>query len=152
MSNYQLGPIWLDFWPGLRVQFRPVSPSAQLASRRAVRGVLSDAEDAQGLEAYEDAAGALERAIVKAGIVAWEGIDAPVSPEAVDLFVQDAVLMKRANELYVAPYLARDAEKNVSAVSPSGNSVGRTAAKPSAKTAPRSARPALTKSKPRKPK
>ncbi len=117
-------PFWIDLLPGVRVQFRPHTVAARLSARRSaareykIEGAIQD----------ERAAEAYTTALAGAAIVAWEGVgDAngkPVepSPENVALFLADPDCWDSVDRLYVAPILAEDAEKNVSAPLPNGRS------------------------------
>jgi hypothetical protein len=107
-------PFWLDLLPGVRVQFRPISVAAILVARAAAAEVLraggEDAEIRAGL--------AFTRALARSGIAAWDGIgDAegrPVepSPETIDAALELWPVFDAVDQLYVAPAIAQDAEKN----------------------------------------
>lgn len=107
-------PFWLDLLPGVRIQFRPVSVAAILCARATAAEVLrADGEDAE-----VKAGLAFTRSLAHSGIAAWQGIgDAeanPVDPtsERIDQALELWPVFDAIDRLYVAPAIARDAEKN----------------------------------------
>jgi hypothetical protein len=85
-------------------------------------------------------------ALARRAIVNWEGVGnessavIAVSPEGIDALLSLWPIFEAFNLLYVSPGMLLDAEKNGSAPSPTGTSVGATATarpvKRSARTAP----------------
>jgi hypothetical protein len=108
-------PFWLDLFPGVRVQFRPITVAAILLARTAAADVLSVGGD----DAMVKAGCAFTRSLAHSGIAAWEGIgDAdgnPVEPrkETIDAALEVWSLFDAIDRLYVGPALLQDAEKNV---------------------------------------
>ncbi|MGE7417826.1 hypothetical protein [Methylobacterium tarhaniae] len=117
---------WLDVLPGVRIRFKPITVASMLVAREAVGKVFRD-EDQDDVGARANIA--LVRELARRGIVEWEGIgDAEGQPlsvtrEAVDLLMENWPAYDQIDNLYVAPALARDAEKNVSSNSSAGTSV-----------------------------
>lgn len=95
----------------------------------------------------------LSKAIARAVIESWEGIEdpdgspAPVTPDRIDAFMDVPEIYNRFTEVYLARWLVVQYEKNASAPSPTGTSA---AAKPIARRARGSAKPAPAKRTPRK--
>ena len=130
-------PRWLDLGHGVRLSVAPLTTALMVASR-------SDAV----VEALPDNASNEERALVFAkalarrAVLAWDGIgDAdgnPIepSPEAIDALLEVWPIFEAFQAIYVSKGLLLDAEKNVSAPSPTGTSAGATAtARPARKPA-----------------
>ncbi len=158
---YQIAPpepFWLDFAEGVRVRFRPVSRTSVRAARRAVRETFLGVEDdaRESTEVMESAGSDFAASLIARGIIEFEGIAGPdgealqATPEGIECFLSDPVLMDWADEVYVGPYVEKEAEKNGYALSRNGTSAGAIAGKPSAKTARPSAKSAPTKSTPPK--
>ncbi|MGI4879906.1 MAG: hypothetical protein ACRYG4_20720 [Janthinobacterium lividum] len=111
--------------PGVRVRFAPIGIKAVRAGRAAVRAAFAEAA-----EDMEGAGDAMSLELLRRGIVEWEGIGnadgEPVtaSPAMIELFLADPDSYEAADAAYVLPWARRDAEKNVSAPSPSGTSAG----------------------------
>ncbi|SEP21383.1 hypothetical protein SAMN04487843_108206 [Methylobacterium sp. ap11] len=118
-------PFWLDVLPGVRIRFRPITVASMLVAREAV-GKVFRGEDQDDVGARANIA--LVRELTRRGIMEWEGIgDAdgqplPVTREAVDLLMENWPAYDAIDTLYVAPALARDAEKNASSSSSGGTS------------------------------
>jgi hypothetical protein len=132
---------WLDLALGVRVKVEPLTTAIMVAARTdpAVRSLPPGTPD-------EEIAVAFAKAIAARAIVEWEGVgDAegapiPVSPEAFDALLELWPIFEKFQTAYVARGLELEAEKNVSAPSPTGSSAGaRVTAKP-AKGAARTAR------------
>lgn len=93
------------------------------------------------------------KAIARAVIVEWEGIEdpdgkpAPVTPDRIDALLDHAALYDAFTAKYLARWLTVQAEKNDSAPSPAGTSA---AARPTARRAQGSAKSARAKSTNRK--
>ncbi len=152
-------PEWLDIMPGVRILFAPIGMKAVRAAREAVREILGQqADDLIG------AGDALSRALIARGILGWEGVgdregnELPVTPEAIELFLDDPTAFEAADDAYVRPWAKRDMEKNASAGSANGTGAAETPAgnivhsraKRKPKGAVPSARTAKTSPKPRK--
>lgn len=144
-------PDWLDMVPGVRVQFAPVTPKAARAAKLAARAVLL----AGG--SNDDAGDAFSCELIQRGIRDWEGIgDAQgvalaVTPDAIELFLEEPALFEAADAKYVLPWVAEDAEKNGLSLSQNGTSGAKTAVEPIAATAPKPVKNARTSSTSRKP-
>ncbi len=121
-------PRWHDLAPGVRVQLRPLTTALMVAAR-------SDPE----LEAVPDGTSDETRALIFAKALArravldWEGVgdaDGKViapSPEAIDALLEIWPIFEAFQLVYVSKGLLLEHEKNVSAPSPTGVSVGATA-------------------------
>ena len=150
MHNIQTEPFWLDIMPGVRVLFAPITRSAVRDARLAAGEALVEAGDAPKAAAL--AGDAFSEALLRAGLRGWEGIGddegVPLgfSSEAVSLVLSEPILFEAVDRAYVGPFVSRDQEKNVSAPSPNGSSAGATGGRPTAPTAPASARTVPAKS------
>jgi hypothetical protein len=141
------GPVWEELIPAIgdrpavRVLFAPVSAKALRHARKAVAEILrGDAPDKM-----DDAGDAFTAALIRAGILDWEGIgneqDEPIKPTpdyeildpasgevvgiepgTISAFLAEPRLVEAADRKYVLPWTRADAEKNGSAPSPSGTS------------------------------
>jgi hypothetical protein len=145
-------PEWLALFPGVRARFAPIGKKAIRAAKTAAAAVL--AQDPQDVEGAGDAFSA---ELIRAGLLGWEGIaDATgeqalaFDPAGLEVFLGDPALFEAADEAYVGPYVARQAEKNGYALSPAGTSAGATPDKATAATAGKPAPTARTKSTPRR--
>lgn len=167
----QVGLEWLPVIGG-RVQFAPIDRPLVRRARRAALKVLgrdthgptvSDGEDIV-LE-MEDLGDALSCAMILEGAKDWEGgmqevegefVPLPFSRDALADMLADPVYFDALDTAYVLPYVMREREKNVSAVSPNGtgeaataeNGTASTVATPKPKVGAKRAR---TASKSRKP-
>ncbi len=133
-------PRWHDLAPGVRVQLRPLTTALMVATRSdpAVETVPEEASDEER---------AFAKALARRAVLAWEGIgDADgnaiePSPESIDALLDVWPIFEAFQLTYVSKGLLLEQEKNVSALSPNGPSVGVTdTAKPAkrrAKTARR---------------
>ena len=143
MIRLQLSPDpqWLDLGHGVRLQLLPLTTALMVATR-------SDPE-IQSLEAEasnDTRAAVFAAALARRAVVDWQGVGdedgavIAVSPEGIDALLSLWPIFEAFNLLYVSPGLLLDAEKNASAPSPTGTSVGATAtarpAAPNARTAP----------------
>jgi hypothetical protein len=121
-------PRWLDLGHGVRLHVSPLTTALMVASR-------SDA----AVEALPEAASDEERALVFAKAIArravneWEGVGdadgspAPLTPAGIDALLEVWPIFEAFQAVYVSKGLLLDAEKNVSAPSPTGTSAGATA-------------------------
>jgi hypothetical protein len=133
-------PRWLDLGHGVRIRLAPLTTALMVAAR-ADLAVAALPETA----APEALALAMAKALARRAVLDWEGVgDAAgdplvVSPEGVDALLDVWPVFEAFQTGYVAKGLILDAEKNASAPSPTGASVGAT---PTARPARRSARTA----------
>lgn len=133
--------------PGVRVQCgkitRPMKRRAQAEAAKLLPAAESDGSPLDPLDAA-DAGDAYTASIIRQGIIAWAGIgDADgkvlaVSPEAIELFIDDEDLFRAADREYVTPNVLADVEKNGLSASPNGIGAAATQA---SDTATLSARP-----------
>jgi hypothetical protein len=130
-------PRWLDLGHGVRLHAATLTTALMVAARNDV-----------AVEALPDAASDEERALVFAKAIArravtdWDGVgDAdgtplPVTTEGIDALLDVWPIFEAFQANYVAGGLLLDAEKNVSAPSPTGTSAGATVtARPARKRA-----------------
>ncbi len=138
--NLTATPQWLDLAPGLRLLVGPLT-TALMVSARADMAIESLPETAT----TEELALAMAKAVARRAILDWEGVGdtdgnaVPVSPEGIDGLLEIWPVFEAFQTLYVAKGLILDAEKNVSAPSPSGPSAGVIGIAPPAKRAARTA-------------
>ena len=116
---------WLDLAPGLRLLVGPLT-TALMVSSRADPAIEALPEGAS----QEAMALAMAKAVARRAVLDWEGVgDAmgtivPVTPEGIDALLEIWPVFEAFQTMYVAKGLILDAEKNVSAPSPTGPSVG----------------------------
>ena len=134
-------PQWLDFAHGVRLQLLPLTTALMVATRSdpAVLDLDPDASN-------DSRAAVFAAALARRAVVDWEGVgDAggtaiALTPEGIDALLSLWPIFEAFNLLYVSRGMLLDAEKNVSAPSPTGTSAGAPAtarpAKRSARTAP----------------
>lgn len=130
--------------PAVRVLFAPVGAKALRLARRAVAEVLRSGV----ADANEMAGDAFTEAMLRAGMLEWDGIGdddrnpiqptpdvdifdgegnvVGVTPGTVSAFLAEPRLVEAADREYVLPWARRDAEKNGYALSRSGTSAGAT--------------------------
>ena len=120
-------PQWLDLGHGVRLKLLPLTTALMVATR-------SDPE-VQDLdpEASNDARAAIfAGALARRAVVDWEGVCDPdgnpikVSPDGIDALLSLWPIFEAFNLHYVSCGMLLDAEKNASALSPTGTSVGAT--------------------------
>ena len=133
-------PRWHDLAPGVRVRLRPLTTALMVATR-------SDPEVETVPDGTSDEERALifAKAVARRAVLAWDGVgDAggdviDPSPKAIDALLDIWPIFEAFQLVYVSKGLLLEQEKNVSALSPTGVSVGATAtarpARKSAKTA-----------------
>ena len=121
-------PQWLDLGQGVRLKLLPLTTALMVATRS--DPAVQDLDP----EASNDARAAIfAGALARRAVVEWEGVgDAdgnvlPVSPEGIDALLALWPIFEAFNLRYVSRGMLLDAEKNVSAPSPTGTSVGATA-------------------------
>jgi hypothetical protein len=116
-------PQWIDLAPGLRLLVGPLT-TALMVSARADPAIEALSEGAS----QEALALAMAKAVARRAVLDWEGVgdDAgnivPVTPEGIDALLEIWPIFEAFQTMYVAKGLILDAEKNVSAPSPSGPS------------------------------
>ncbi len=132
--NLTATPQWLDLAPGLRLLVGPLT-TALMVSARADPAIEALPEGAT----QEELALAMAKAVARRAVLDWEGVgdDAgnivPVSPDGIDALLEIWPVFEAFQTKYVARGLILDAEKNVSAPSPTGPSAGATDTAPRAK-------------------
>ena len=131
--NLTATPQWLDLAPGLRLLVGPLT-TALMVSARADMAIESLPETAS----TEELALAMAKAVARRAILDWEGVGdengsvVAVTPEGIDALLEIWPVFEAFQTKYVAQGLILDAEKNVSAPSPSGPSAGATGIAPHA--------------------
>ena len=126
--NLTATPQWLDLAPGLRLLVGPLT-TALMVSARADMAIESLPETAS----TEELALAMAKAVARRAILDWEGVGdedgnfVAVTPEGIDALLEIWPVFEAFQTGFVAKGLILDAEKNVSAPSPSGPSAGATA-------------------------
>ena len=121
--NLTATPEWLDLAPGLRLLVGPLT-TALMVSARADPAIEALPEGAS----QEALALAMAKAVARRAVLDWQGVgdDAgnivPVSPEGIDALLEIWPIFEAFQTMYVAKGLILDAEKNVSAPSPTGPS------------------------------
>ena len=137
--NLNATPEWLSLAPGLHLQVAPLT-TALMVSARADPAIETLPENAS----QEQMALTMAKAVARRAVLDWEGVgddagDAiQVSPEGIDALLNIWPVFEAFQTQYVARGLMLDAEKNVSAPSPTGPSAAAT------DTAPPVPAPALT--------
>jgi hypothetical protein len=125
--NLTAAPEWLDLAPSLRLLVGPLT-TALMVSARADPAIEALPEGAS----QEALALAMAKAVARRAVLDWEGVgdDAGnvvhVTPEGIDALLEIWPVFEAFQTQYVAKGLILDAEKNVSAPSPSGPSAGAT--------------------------
>ena len=137
-------PGWLDLGHGVRVLVEPMGTAMMIAARRdpAIAALGDGIEELNN----DDLALVMAKAVARIAIKDWEGVgDADgnplsVTPERIDALLEVWPLFEAFQTRYINSGFLLDAEKNVSPLSPDGNSAGAvTIAKP-AKARARTAR------------
>ena len=134
-------PRWHELAPGVRVQLRPLTTALKVATRSDpdVEAVTDETSD-------ETRALIFAKALARRAVLNWEGVgdaDGNVinpSPEAIDALLDIWPIFEAFQLVYVSKGLLLEQEKNVSAPSPSGPSVGATATARPARKAAKTAR------------
>ncbi|MGA0595398.1 hypothetical protein [Enterovirga sp. CN4-39] len=115
-------PFWIDLLPGVRVQVRPISAAMMLVARAAAGDAFRSADR----DSVHYANAAMTVSLAHQGIVAWEGIGdaegAPlqVTPENIDLLLDEWPAFQALDDGYTRPALVAADEKNGSRPSPNG--------------------------------
>ena len=140
--NLTAAPEWLDLAPGLRLLVGPLTTALMVAAR------ADPAIEALPEGAMQEAlALAMAKAVARRAVLDWEGVgDAmgtivPVTPEGIDALLEIWPVFEAFQTMYVAKGLILDAEKNVSAPSPTGPSAVATDTARPARTPVRTALP-----------
>ncbi len=130
-------PRWHDLAPGVRVRLRPLTTALMVATRSD-----PEVEAVQDTTSDETRALIFAKALARRAVLDWEGVgDAEgkaidPSSEAIDALLDIWPNFEAFQLVYVSKALLLEQEKNVSAPSPSGPSVGATAtARPARKAA-----------------
>jgi hypothetical protein len=138
--NLTATPQWLDLAPGLRLLVGPLT-TALMVSARADMASENLPEAASTVELVL----ALAHAVARRAILDWEGVGdedgnvIAVTPEGIDALLEIWPVFEAFQTGYVAKGLILDAEKNVSAPSPSGPSAGASGIAPHARARARTA-------------
>ena len=138
--NLTATPQWLILAPGLRLLVGPLT-TALMVSARADMAIESLSDTAT----TEELALAMAKAVARRAILDWVGVGdedgnvVAVTPEGIDALLEIWPVFEAFQTGYVAKGLILDAEKNVSAPSPSGPSAGATGIAPPVKRAARTA-------------
>ena len=138
--NMTAKPQWLELAPGLRLLVGPLT-TALMVSARADPAIEAMPEGAT----QEELALAMAKAVARRAVLDWEGVgdDAgnivTVTPEGIGALLEIWPVFEAFQTEYVARGLILDAEKNVSAPSPSGPSAGATGIAPPARGRARTA-------------
>ena len=125
--NLTATPQWLDLAPGLRLLVGPLT-TALMVSARADPAIEALPEGAT----QEALALTMAKAVARRAVLDWEGVGdeagniVPVTPEGIDALLEIWPVFEAFQTGYVGKGLILDAEKNVSAPSPSGPSAGAT--------------------------
>jgi len=134
--NLTAAPQWLNLAPGLRLLVGPLT-TALMVSARADTAIEALPDTAS----TEELALAMAKAAARRSILDWEGVGdedgnvVAVTPEGVDALLEIWPVFEAFQTSYVAKGLILDAEKNVSALSPSGPSAAATGIAPPVKRA-----------------
>ncbi|PRY23530.1 hypothetical protein CLV78_10419 [Aliiruegeria haliotis] len=120
-------PRWHDLAPGVRLQLRPLTTALMVATRSDpdVEAVHEEASD-------EERAVAFAKALARRAVLVWEGVgDADgnaiePSSDAIDALLDIWPIFEAFQLTYVSKGLLLEQEKNASALSPNGPSVGAT--------------------------
>ena len=140
--NLSPEPQWFELGHGVRLKLLPLTTALMVATRSdpAVQDLDADASN-------DTRAAVFATALARRAVVDWDGVgDAegnvlPVTPEGIDALLSLWPIFEAFNLLYVSRGMLLDAEKNGSAPSPTGTSVGAKAtarpAEVSVPTAPR---------------
>jgi hypothetical protein len=124
-------PFWLDLADGVRLQVRPITTPAYAMIQAQAEKVFDDwaanRAEVEGLDpADEPVRRGLMRALMIKGlalyaVIAWEGIDAPVTDDTVAAFIDGHPLLAALfYHRYLAPLEERAAEGNASGPAPHG--------------------------------
>ena len=139
--NLAREPYWLDLGLGVRVHVEPLTTALMVAARSD-----PDVRDLPEGAADDAIAVIFARAIAQRAVLDWEGVgDAdgnptPVTPKGIAALLDIWPIFEKFQMGYVAKGLELEAEKNVSAPSPTGSMAGAKAIAPRARKAAKTAR------------
>ena len=134
-------PQWFELGHGVRLLLLPLTTALMVATRSdpAVQDLNAEASN-------DTRAAVFATALARRAVVDWEGVgdaegnELPATPEGIDALLSLWPIFEAFNLHYVSRGMLLDAEKNGSAPSPTGTSVGATAiarpVKRSVRTAP----------------
>ena len=136
--NLSSEPQWLDLGHGVRLRLLPLTTALMVATRSDPAVQALEAEASNDSRAATFAAALARRAVVDwGGVGDAEGNELPVTPEGIDALLSLWPIFEAFNLHYIRRGMLLDAEKNGSAPSPTGTSVGATAtARPAEASAP----------------
>jgi hypothetical protein len=123
--NLTAAPQWLELAPGLRLLVAPLT-TALMVSARADPAI----EAMPDTSTQEELALTMAKAVARRAVLDWEGVGddtgniVTVTPKGIDALLEIWPVFEAFQTQYVARGLILDAEKNVSAPSPSGPSAG----------------------------
>ena len=123
--NLTAAPQWLELAPGLRLLVAPLT-TALMVSARADPAI----EAMPDTSTQEELALTMAKAVARRAVLDWEGVGddtgniVTVTPKGIDALLEIWPVFEAFQTQYVARGLILDAEKNVSAASPSGPSAG----------------------------
>lgn len=126
--NLSNSPEWLTLLPGLRLKVAPLTTALMVAAR-ADPALAALPETAS----TEEMALAMAKAVARLAVLDWKGVGdelgepLPLSAAGIDALLDVWPVFEAFQSQYVARGLMLDAEKNVSAPSPTGPSAGATA-------------------------
>jgi len=140
--NLSPEPQWLDLGHGVRLHLMPLTTALMVATRSdpAVQALEVDASN-------DSRAAVFAAALARRAIVDWEGVGdeignvLPMTPDGIDALLSLWPIFEAFNLHYVSRGMLLDAEKNGSALSPTGTSAGATATAKSVKRNARTAQP-----------
>ena len=123
--NLTAAPKWLELAPNLRLLVAPLT-TALMVSARADPAI----EAMPDTSTQEELALTMAKAVARRAVLDWEGVGddtgniVTVTPKGIDALLEIWPVFEAFQTQYVARGLILDAEKNVSAPSPSGPSAG----------------------------
>ena len=123
--NLTATPQWLDLAPGLRLLVGPLT-TALVVSARADLAIEAMPDTAT----TEELALAMAKAVAHRAVLDWQGVGdnaskpVAVTPDGIDALLEIWPVFEAFQTQYVARGFILDAEKNVSAPSPTGPSAG----------------------------
>jgi hypothetical protein len=131
-------PQWLDLGHGVRLKLLPLTTALMVATRSDPAVQDLDPEASNDVRAAIFAGALARRAVVDwEGVGDVDGIVLRVSPEGIDALLSLWPIFEAFNLHYVSRGMLLDAEKNASAPSPTGTSVGvKATARPAEVSAP----------------
>ena len=136
--NLSREPSWLDLGHDVRVRVAPLTTSL-MAAARSDAAVAALPEGASN----ETIAVTMAKALARLVVLEWEGVGdvegnpVPVTPEGIDALLDILPIFEAFQLRYVSKGLLLESEKNGSAPSPNGTSVGATSiAEPAAALVP----------------